>query len=147
MKQRLCAAAVCAAFGAGAMWSAGALAQSALDRAVSTGFLAGLDRAMKTPLEIVWLRAAADEALWKQAEFSGTKPIGRTAWRYVFGGSAQYSPPPNEVARLVVSTLNLPQGSLAAGRLDLRGTGRLYIVTPETARRRSEARRRPTRSQ
>lgn len=133
MKQRLCAAAVCAAFGAGAMWSAGALAQSALDRAVSTGFLAGLDRAMKTPLEIVWLRAAADEALWKQAEFSGTKPIGRTAWRYVFGGSAQYSPPPNEVARLVVSTLNLPQGSLAAGRLDLRGTGRLYIVTPETA--------------
>jgi hypothetical protein len=137
MKKRVCAAAVCAAFSLSAFAQSAldqartAAGMAAIDRAQSTGFLAGLDRAMKTPLEIVWLRAAAEESLWNDPGLSRTSTVGRTAWRYVFGGNAQFAPRPNEIARLVVSTLNLPQGPVNAGRLDLTGTGRLYLVTPE----------------
>jgi hypothetical protein len=137
MKKHVCATAVCAAFSLNAFAQSAldqartAAGMAAIDRAQSTGFLAGLERALKTPLEIVWLRAAADESLWNDPALSRTSAVGRTAWRYVFGGNAQFAPRPNEVARLVVSTLTLPQGALNAGRLDLTGTGRLYLVTPE----------------
>src|SRR3954470_4387639 len=139
MKKRVCAAAVCAAFSLNTFAQSAldqartAAGMAAIDRAQSIGFLASLERAMKTPLEIVWLRAAAEESLWNDPALARTTAVGRTAWRYVFGGNAQFSPPPNEIARLVVSTLNLPQGQgpINAGRLALSGTGRLYLVTPE----------------
>jgi len=139
MNKRVCAAAVCAAFSLNGFAQSAldqartAAGMAAIDRAQSTGFLAGLERGLKTPLEIVWLRAAAEESLWNDPALSRTTAVGLTAWRYVFGGNAQFAPRPNEIARLVVSTLKLPQGQgpINAGRLDLSGTGRLYLVTPD----------------
>ena len=150
---RACAAAVCSVFSLGALGQAAvdqartAAGQAAIERAQNTGVLAGLDRALKTPLEIVWLRTAAEADAWNEATLSqaaegcgktatpkvGCAVVGRTAWRYVFGGNAQFAPRPNEVARLVVSSLNLPDAPMSAGKLELSGSGRLFIVTPERA--------------
>ena len=148
---RACAAAVCASFSATAMGQAAvdaartAAGQATIDRAVATGFQAGLERALRTPLEVIWLRTAAEAEMWKEAALvqaaqgcekaspkQGCAVVGRTAWRYVFGGNAQFAPRPNEVARLVVSSLNLPDVPMTTGKLDLTGSGRLYLVTPET---------------
>jgi len=119
-----------------AMAALGALAQSAptpqaiIERAQSTGVVAGLQRALGTPLEIVWLRTAAEVVAWTGDGLAGAT-VGRTGWRYIFGGNAQFAPAPNEVARLVVSSLTLLKAPLSAGTLGLSGTGRLFIISPE----------------
>jgi hypothetical protein len=140
---RACAAAVCSAFSMNAMAQAITPAQRAdIDVASSTGFVAGLDRAFKTPLEVVWLRAAAEAEMWSQPALAqavqrcdkagdakqGCAVIGRTAWRHVFGGN---SPTIEGAARLIVSSLNLPNQTFVSGRLNLTGSGRVYVITPE----------------
>jgi hypothetical protein len=129
-----CAAAVLGAF------SLGALGQ--LESAYHQGVLAALDRAVKTPLEIVWLRAAAENEMWNKLAMveavqrcgklgspkEGCAVLGRTAFRYVFGGN---SPATDGAARLIVSSLNLPGASFSSGRLSLSGSGRIYVITPE----------------
>src|SRR4051812_25821974 len=71
-----CAAAVCAAFTVSAYAQSAAeqarttAGQALIDRAQSTGFLAGLDRALKTPLEVVWLRTALEANMWNEAALS-----------------------------------------------------------------------------
>lgn len=128
--QQACAAAVSAAFSFCAL-AQGALApQAAIERAQATGVLAGLHRALSTPLEIVWLRTAAEIETWSNGELSRAT-VGRTGWRYIFGGSAQFAPAPNEVARLVVSSLKLPKAPLTTGKVDLAGSGRLFVIAPE----------------
>ena len=149
---RACAAAVCAVFSASTMAQSAAeqartnAGQALITSAQSTGFLAGLDRALKTPLEVIWLRTASEASIWDEGSLSqatqacgngaraqnGCVVVGRTAWRYVFGGNAQFAPQANEVARLIVSSLKLPESPLTSGKLELSGTGRLYLITPES---------------
>jgi hypothetical protein len=132
---RTCAAAVFGAF------SLGALGQ--VESAYNQGVLAALERAGKTPLEIVWLRAAAENEMWNKLAMveavqrcgklgsprEGCAVLGRTAFRYVFGGN---TPATDGAARLIVSSLNLPGAGFASGRLSLSGSGRIYVITPES---------------
>lgn len=113
---RVCAAAVCSVFCLGAL-AQGALAPAArtgIERAQGTGVFAGLQRSVTTPLEIVWLRTVAEIETWSHAEMRQAG-VGRTGWRYIFGGNAQFAPAPNEVARLVVSSLRLPKAPFTTG--------------------------------
>ena len=124
------AAAVCAALGICALAQGPLVPQAGIERAQATGVVAGLQRALGTPLEIVWLRTAAEVETWTNAGLAQAT-VGRTGWRYIFGGNAQFAPAPNEVARLVVSSLKLPKAPVNTGSLDLAGSGRLFIISPE----------------
>jgi hypothetical protein len=107
----------------------------------SASFGPAFDRAFRTPLEIVWLRAASEAEMWNSAQLAaavqrcgpsgsareGCAVLGRTAFRYVFGGNA---PTIDGAARLIVSSLNLPGSTFVSGRMNIVGTGRIYVVTP-----------------
>jgi hypothetical protein len=123
-------AAACAVAAFGALAQGLPTPSAAIERAQSMGVIAGLQRALSTPLEIVWLRTAAEIEAWASDSLAGAT-VGRTGWRYIFGGNAQFAPAPNEVARLLVSSLSLPRAPISAGKLDLSGRGRLFVISPE----------------
>ncbi len=121
-----CAAAV------GLALSLGASAQS------TDAVQSGLDRAIRLPLEIIWLQSEIQADLWRNPALAhalqGCTKIGtpkegcavsvRSSWRYTFDASSAVRPAP-----IVVSSLSIPGAPFAAGRLNLSGSGRVYLVT------------------
>lgn len=92
-----------------------------------TDLQVALDRAVKTPLEIVWLQSRAHEEMWRGATLAvaqqcdragapreGCGIAGRPAWRYVFGNGLQSQATP----------LFFSDG----GRISIAGSGKAYVV-------------------
>ena len=127
---RACAAAVgCAfAFGAGAQSLGQPLEQ----------IQAGLDRGVRLPLEIIWLQSEIQAEMWRApalahalqacaktgAPKEGCAVSVRSAWRYSFDASSAV-----RTAPIVISSLGLADAPFAKGRLNLSGSGRVFLVT------------------
>jgi hypothetical protein len=92
-----------------------------------------IERAMRTPLEIVWLQSQIQADMWRQpgmgaaqgcerpgAPKEGCAVPARTGWRYIFGASA-----PSHATPLFFSD--------AGARLSIAGTGKVYLVPGEKA--------------
>lgn len=119
--------------------SACALAFAAAAQDAQNQVQVALERATRTPLEIVWLQTELEAETWQLDRLLTAAPRGcarpgapkegctvseRPVWRYVFGEHT-----PTESARLVISS-RLPDAPFRTGRLSLTGTGRVFIVTP-----------------
>lgn len=97
-----------------------------------TDLQVALDRAVKTPLEIVWLQSRAHEEMWRGAPLAAAQQCdragapregcgiaGRSAWRYVFGNGLQTQATP----------LFFSEGS----RISIAGNGKVYVVPTDKA--------------
>ena len=128
----VCAAAVGCAF------SFGASAQAVTT--FQTGIQSGLDRAVKNPLEIIWLQSEVQEDMWRSPALAhalqgcgklGTPKEGcgvsvRSAMRYSFDANSAV-----RTAPIVISSLSIPNAPFTAGRLNLSGSGRVYLITSQ----------------
>ncbi|MBV8032715.1 MAG: hypothetical protein JO035_14480 [Betaproteobacteria bacterium] len=134
-RKRATAAAVMAALGM--LASAQAYAQSA-DRLADQLVRGGLERGMRLPLEIIWLQSEIQADMWRNptlaATLQGCATAGspregcavsvRSAWRYTFDSASSVRPTP-----IVVSSLKIPDAPFGSGRLNLSGSGRVFLVT------------------
>lgn len=102
---------------------------------------AGLDRAGRLPLEIIWLQSEIQADMWRApalaAALQGCARPGapregcavsvRSAWRYSFDAGAGVQPAP-----IVISSLAVAGAPFAKGGLNLSGSGRVYLVTSDS---------------
>lgn len=129
-----CAAALACAF------SLGVPAQS-LDAALNAA-RAGMERAIKPPLELIWLEAEVQDEMWRGPSLAhvlqgcaragapkeGCAVTVRSARRYTFDSTSAVQP-----LALTLSSPH-PRGTPSgSARLNLTGSGRVYIVTPHAA--------------
>lgn len=139
-----CAAAVGCAFSVGASaQSLEAKGRALLDGRASSAAMnavhGGTDRAIRPPLEVIWLQADVHDKMWRDPSLAhvlqgctrtgapkeGCAVTVRSAWRYTFDANSAVRP-----AAIVVSSPHLRQAPSGAARLNLTGSGRVYIVTP-----------------
>ena len=101
----------------------------------------GLDRTTRLPLEIIWLQSEIQADMWRApalanalqgctrtgAPREGCAVSVRSAWRYSFDAGAGAQPAP-----IVISSLAVAGAPFAKGRLNLSGSGRVFLVTSDT---------------
>ena len=102
----------------------------------------GLDRAARLPLEIIWLQSEIQADMWRApalanalqgctrtgAPREGCAVSVRSAWRYSFDAGAGVQPAP-----IVISSLAVAGAPFAKGRLNLSGSGRVFLVTSDAS--------------
>ena len=132
--RRLAAGACALALGC---WTALPASAQSLGRSLEQ-VRAGLDRAVRPPLEIIWLQSEIQADMWRTpvlaralqdctqpgAPREGCAVSVRGAWHYSFDAAGGVRPEP-----IVISSLDVPGAAFAKGRLNLSGNGRVFLVT------------------